>query len=75
VTADPELAWPLLAALAGLLLTAAGTLTALRGSRWPALSGRYDAAAARVPSARPEPAHATTANLWDALDRGDDPTT
>lgn len=77
VTAHAELVWPLLAALAGLLLAAAGALTALRGSRWPALSGRYDAAAARLPGPQPEPAPAgtaSTANLWDALDRGDDPT-
>jgi uncharacterized membrane protein (TIGR02234 family) len=60
-------AWPALASVGGLLLAAAGLGTAVRGSRWPAMSGRYDAPAARA-------AAPTTAGIWDALDRGDDPT-
>jgi len=72
VTAGPVPAWPLLTALGALALAAAGTRTALYGSRWTALSTRYDAAAARAtPATAPTP---TTATLWDALDRGDDPT-
>ena len=63
-------AWPLGTALGGLLLALAGALVALRGRRWAALGRRYDA-----PAARPAPAGPTgTAQLWDALDRGEDPT-
>lgn len=61
--------WPWVAATGGLLLALTGALVAVRGRHWPALSGRYDRepAAARVP-ASPEVV------LWEALDRGDDPT-
>ena len=69
--------WPGLAAVGGLLLAAAGTGAAVRGRRWPAMSGRYDAPASRPLDARPAARPAgrpTAAGLWDALDRGDDPT-
>lgn len=49
----------------GAILCATGVLVALRGPRWSALGARYDA-----PSERP----VTDTDLWDALDRGDDPT-
>jgi uncharacterized membrane protein (TIGR02234 family) len=61
-------AWPILTALAGLAMLAAGAIVVLRSRRWPGMSARYDApvpAAARA--AAPE-------SVWDALDRGDDPT-
>ncbi len=92
-----------------LLLAAAGVLTVLRGSRWPAMGARYDApterssidaapgplperpaaeaAADRADRAADDPADAAVdraydradpavpdRQLWDALDRGDDPT-
>jgi hypothetical protein len=119
--------WPALAAAGGLLLGVAGMGAAVRGGRWPGMSGRYDASAARSRATRPTtpapaaptlglsaepgdrtpvspdtptppPAPAGTrqdgtrqdgtrqdgtrqtasrpsaAGLWDALDRGDDPT-
>lgn len=57
-------------AAAGALVAAAGLLTVLRGSRWPAMGRKYE---------RPDPAGAggtgTARDAWDALDRGDDPTT
>ncbi|MFL6075405.1 MAG: Trp biosynthesis-associated membrane protein [Mycobacteriales bacterium] len=59
--------WPYLALLAGLLLTAAGAFTAVRGRAWAALGARYDRA--------PQPATAAPERaLWEALDRGEDPT-
>jgi uncharacterized membrane protein (TIGR02234 family) len=58
-------AWPYVCASAGVLLAASGLLVAVRGPRWPALGARYDA-----PAARPR----TDADVWDALDRGEDPT-
>ena len=63
-------AWPVVTGVGGLLLAAAGSLVTLRGRRWAALGRRYDA-----PAARPAPAAPSgTAQLWDALDRGEDPT-
>ncbi len=97
--------------IGALLLAAAGALTVLRGSRWPAMGARYDApvehaAVGAAPGAAPGPSTdgpstdgpstdgqptdgpSTDAGnssdpadravpdrqLWDALDRGDDPT-
>lgn len=57
-------------AAGGVLIAVAGGLTVLRGSRWPAMGRKYEraaqAGAAGGNSAR---------DAWDALDRGDDPTT
>ena len=60
-------AWPYLALLAGLLLAAAGALTAARGRAWAALGTRYE----RAPRPAATPPERT---LWDQLDRGEDPT-
>ena len=68
VSAATVPAWPLVAALGGLLLAAGGALVLVRGRRWPTMSARYERPATR-PAAAP-----TDAALWDALDRGDDPT-
>lgn len=57
--------WPYVAMLGGLLILAAGALVVVRGRRWEELSARYDA------PAEPPPGEAS---LWDALDRGEDPT-
>ncbi|NIL60353.1 Trp biosynthesis-associated membrane protein [Salinispora arenicola] len=63
--------WPLLCLLGGGLAVVAGVLTMARGGRWPAMGARYErragAPAGPVPSRR-------TADAWDALDRGADPT-
>jgi hypothetical protein len=53
--------WPLVTALGGLLVAAAGTLTLVRGRTWPGMPPRYTL---------PTPA----TNPWDAQDQGDDPT-
>ncbi len=59
--------WPVLALLGGMLLTASGALVAVRGRRWAALSASYEQPAA------PKPVEGDK-GVWDALDRGDDPT-
>ena len=59
--------WALLAAAAGGVAVLAGALTVFVGSLWPTLGRRYDA-----PAARPRD---ETVSAWEALDRGDDPTT
>jgi hypothetical protein len=58
--------WPATCAAAGVALAAVGVLTARRGRSWPGLGTRYE----RTTSAAPE----TTEDLWEAIDRGEDPT-
>lgn len=67
-------AWPYVAAAGGVLILLAGLLALRYGSRWPAMSGRYERDGtprrrrpAPVDPDRPE-------DLWKALDRGEDPT-
>lgn len=64
--------WPLAAAAGGGALAVAGALVALRGRRWSSLSQRYDSPAAPRPAT---PAAPGERELWEALDRGEDPTT
>jgi uncharacterized membrane protein (TIGR02234 family) len=75
-------AWPWLALIGGVLVLAAGVLTMQRSADWPGMSARYEAPAGkgsaagpRRKAAAPAPAaHQTPADLWKALDRGEDPT-
>lgn len=60
---------PTLTALGGAAVAAAGLGALLRGRRWARMGGRYDA-----PATRPTRAPGDPAGLWEALDRGDDPT-
>jgi uncharacterized membrane protein (TIGR02234 family) len=62
-------AWPVVAAFAGGWLAAQGLAVAIRGRRWPSMSARYDA-----PRAERRRELAPEAAMWEALDRGDDPT-
>ena len=68
VTAVGHPGWPLLAAAGGLLLALGGLATLVRSRAWPTMSARYETPAARTDRPR------TDAAVWDALDRGDDPT-
>lgn len=52
-------------AAGGVALASTGLLVARRGPAWGALGAKYDAPTGRPP---------TDADLWSALDRGDDPT-
>jgi hypothetical protein len=58
--------WPAVAAVGGVAEAVAGALTLRWGRRWPGMGRRYDAPAA---------APARPVGLWDALERGEDPTT
>ncbi|MEO5877399.1 MAG: Trp biosynthesis-associated membrane protein, partial [Streptosporangiaceae bacterium] len=62
-------AWWTVSLAGGLLLAAAGVLTAVRGARWPGMSARYDAV-----NAVPKKVGDDPAGLWKSLDRGEDPT-
>lgn len=68
-------AWPWATFLGGLLILLAGVVVMVRGRRWPGMSSRYEApgatpGTARAAAKRPR----TSADLWNALDRGEDPT-
>ncbi|WP_327583120.1 Trp biosynthesis-associated membrane protein [Nonomuraea sp. NBC_00507] len=68
--------WPVVAGAGAALMIAGGVVAIARGGRWAGMSARYERGGARagqsgVSSAAP--AHDDKA-LWDALDRGDDPT-
>lgn len=71
--------WPWVAALGGIMLLLAGLLVVGRGRDWPGMSSRYDApgasgAAGKGRAGRATPGPETPADLWKALDRGEDPT-
>jgi uncharacterized membrane protein (TIGR02234 family) len=74
--------WAVLSALCGVLAIGAGALIAARGHRWSTMSAKYDAPAGDdappAPPASEEDAERerlrANAQLWSALDRGDDPT-
>lgn len=53
----------------GVAVAAGGALTAVRGRGWGGLGSSYEAPGA------PAPEPVTDKGVWDALDRGDDPTT
>jgi len=75
-----ETLWPWVTVTGGALLGLAGLLTALRGRGWPGLGQRYEAptgqpAPTRTVEPAPEPApELAQRGLWEALDRGEDPT-
>ncbi|MEU1418462.1 MULTISPECIES: TIGR02234 family membrane protein [unclassified Kitasatospora] len=62
--------WPWVALVGGLLLALAGLLVVRYGRSWPAMGSRYDAPTRTAPAKAAE----TPADLWKALDRGEDPT-
>ncbi|WP_248964891.1 TIGR02234 family membrane protein [Sphaerisporangium perillae] len=74
VVVSPARLWPVLAITGGLVLVAAGALAAVRGGRWPGMSDRYERQAPPLGAARAERPGRAERSLWDALDRGDDPT-
>ena len=61
--------WQWAGVVGAAVVALAGILTAARGRRWPAMGSRYDA-----PQQQQRPARDPEAVLWEALDRGEDPT-
>ena len=72
--ASARTAWALLAGCAGLLLALAGATGVLRAGRWPRPSARHDQVEQAGADVRLEAPGADERRLWDALDRGEDPT-
>ena len=63
--------WPLITAAAGALVSTGGALIILRGSRWAGLGQRFETATGAPVPAEPGPQER---HLWDAQNRGEDPT-
>ena len=69
-------AWAVLATAAAVLIAGTGLAVLIRGAGWPALGRRYERRAARLD----QPADGDPSDLragretWDAMDRGEDPT-
>ncbi len=66
--------WPALTLLGGLLAAVGGSLTMLRGHRWPAMGARYERRTPRPTGTSGPIGGAGTVEAWEALDRGEDPT-
>ncbi|MEV4010314.1 TIGR02234 family membrane protein [Nonomuraea angiospora] len=73
--------WPAVTAAGAVLVIAGGIVAIVRGGRWAGMSARYDRDAGRGADrgaeAGADKARAEVKDdraLWDALDRGDDPT-
>ncbi|GAA3658329.1 hypothetical protein GCM10022224_022100 [Nonomuraea antimicrobica] len=64
--------WPSVSAVGAVLVLAGGIVAVVRGGRWSGMSARYDRGAS--PSAEAATQVSDDRALWDALDRGDDPT-
>ena len=65
--------WWVVSALGGVLVVVAGVAAIVRGATWPGMSSRYENAATGTAAARVVDT-GSSKDLWDALDRGEDPT-
>lgn len=73
---------PVIALVAGVLAVLIGLMVTRRSTRWPAMGARYEVPVAAPPVAAGQPPEAvgtestsrSERELWDALDRGEDPT-
>lgn len=61
--------WSAVCAAGGVLIALAGLATVANHKAWPAMGARYER-----PPAKTERKPVSQADLWDALDRGEDPT-
>jgi hypothetical protein len=66
-------AWSLAAVVAAALVAACGTLVLVRAPRWPQAGTRFERSGAG-PTATAGGEAARSREVWDALDRGEDPT-
>jgi uncharacterized membrane protein (TIGR02234 family) len=64
--------WPVACAAGGAIIVAGGLVAVRHGRHWPAMSARYERKPA-TPQPKP-PATGDARAVWDALDRGEDPT-
>jgi LPXTG-motif cell wall-anchored protein len=64
-----DVGWPILTLVAAATIVVAGGVAIKRSGTWPEMGARYDR-----PQAGTAKAKAPQTELWDALDRGEDPT-
>ncbi|MCX6460874.1 MAG: Trp biosynthesis-associated membrane protein [Actinobacteria bacterium] len=76
VVIDRSVSGPLLAVIGLLAVVGGGLLTVLTYRQWPALGSRYERPVAGESTVVDNPSDPRgSADLWTALDRGEDPTT
>lgn len=64
--------WWIIAVFGGVLVTLAGVAALIRGAAWPGMSSRYENAGSKTTVRAADTG--SSKDLWDALDRGEDPT-
>jgi Tryptophan-associated transmembrane protein (Trp_oprn_chp) len=67
-------AWSLLCAIGGVLVGHAGLRALLHGGSWPALGSRYERTSEPIEYVERSGPSRSDVAMWDALDRGEDPT-
>jgi LPXTG-motif cell wall-anchored protein len=76
--AHVTVAWPVVAIVGAVFIGYGGGLAAVRGRFWPAMGSRYERPRAPRSPAEDQPQFigpsASDVAMWDALDRGEDPT-
>jgi len=76
--AHVTVAWPVLAIVGAVFIVCGGGLAAVRSRAWPAMGSRYERPRAPRSPAEDQPQFigpsASDVAMWDALDRGEDPT-
>ncbi len=76
VVIDRSMSGPVLAVIGLLAVVGGGLVTVLTCRHWPALGSRYERPVAGDSAVVDNPSeHRGSADLWTALDRGEDPTT
>lgn len=66
--------WAFAAMAAGLVLAGVGMTALRRGDSWPAMGTRYERSGVTAPPGEDQRGAPGSTELWDAIDRGDDPT-
>ncbi len=69
---EPVAWWPVVSGAGAVLMIAGGAVAVVRAGAWAGMSARYDRE--KSPPAGAQAQVADDRALWDALDRGDDPT-
>ena len=70
---DVALGWVFFGMLAAIAVGYVGVITYRHGRSWPAMGARYERAPVR-PTDGARRSDGTAEHLWDAIDRGEDPT-
>lgn len=76
--AQVRIAWPVMVIAGAVLISFGGAQAAWRGRTWPVMGARYERAGGPRTPAEDRPQYIgpsrSEVEMWDALDRGEDPT-